>query len=176
MRSNASHLTLVCPFALTPPPLSPGHSWAAPTGVLSVTCQTNRVARFSELCWDVRVESFSCPPPPRPAQTSEEWSGREEWYETRSRWPLVLRAVHGELSQRTASQFLASSAQSSSVSSHTWSLSPSTAREVDVEQKLTSCSYSYLFVHEKISQTWNSHTVSLTHTHTAIQGMNEEEF
>lgn len=63
MRSNASHLTLVCPFALTPPPpCSPGHSWAAPTGALSVTCQTNRAARFSELCWDLEVESLSCLP------------------------------------------------------------------------------------------------------------------
>lgn len=63
MRSNASHLTLVCPFALTPPPpRSPGHSWAAPTGVLSVTCQTNRAARFSELCWDLGAESLSCLP------------------------------------------------------------------------------------------------------------------
>lgn len=31
-------------------------------GVLSVTCQTKRAAKFSELCWDQELRSFSCFP------------------------------------------------------------------------------------------------------------------
>lgn len=78
---NSSHIsTHVCPFALTPP-RAPGRSWAAPTGVLSVTCQTKRAAEFSELCWDQEWRAFPClpgPPELTPSKNSRVGGGKND--------------------------------------------------------------------------------------------------
>lgn len=76
--SNVILPTPVCPFGLTPPH-SLGHSWAAPTGVLRVTCHTKGAARFSELSWDQELKAFLPPLAfPNSPPAKKQWSGGRE--------------------------------------------------------------------------------------------------